>query len=167
MLMLAAISFSPFSVLANHKSAPFRSPYERGFVNDFDRDERAIFDLVNRERSKRRLNNLSWRGDLAQLAHSYAEKMARENFFSHYDKNGASVADRAANAKVKNWFGIGENLFYIEGKSDFDKFAVDKWMQSQGHRENILNKNWTAAGVGIAQSKGGRIYIVQVFVEEK
>lgn len=169
LLMFASVSLLPSAVAANEKKVAehLNVPPENGAGYDFDRDERIIFDLVNRERSKRKLNNLYWRGDLAKLARSYAEKMARENFFSHYDKNGADVGSRAAGAKIKNWFSIGENLFYIEGKNDFDNFAVQKWMQSSGHRENILNRNWTAAGLGVAQSKNGRVYVVQVFMQEK
>ena len=134
-------------------------------IENFSFDEREIFVLINRERRKRRLAELQWNDDLADMARKYSEKMADENFFSHFDVKGANVARRAQKARIKGWSKIGENLFTIENAVEFDAFAVKAWMNSPSHRLNILDKDWTESGIGIAQSENGDIYVTQVFIK--
>jgi uncharacterized protein YkwD len=135
-----------------------------GGSSNLDADERGIFDLVNRERSKKGLGELSWDANLSRLARAYSQKMARENFFSHYDKDGGSVDTRARDMRIKNWSKIGENLFFCEGYDSPNLIAVRGWMKSPSHRENILDPDYTDSGIGIAQSSDGRVYITQVFI---
>lgn len=82
LLIFATISFSPFPIAANERlvSQNFLSPFGNEIEYGFDQDERIIFDLINRERSKRKLSNLYWRGDLTKLARSYAEKWRVKTF---------------------------------------------------------------------------------------
>lgn len=134
----------------------------RGNLSD---DENEIYNLINIERRKKGLSELDWDARLTQLARSYSKKMAKESFFSHYDRDGNSVVERALNSNVKGWSKIGENLFYSEGYGDFDSLAVRGWMNSPDHRRNILDRQFTTTGIGIAQSRDGRIYITQVFIK--
>ncbi len=129
-------------------------------------DEHQIFELVNAQRHKSGLNILDWDENLARMARVYSEKMVNENFFEHADLDGKTVVDRAKDSHIKNWRKIGENLFYCEGYRDFDAVAVSGWMNSATHRRNILDGDWTATGIGIAESNDGRIYITQVFLED-
>ncbi len=138
---------------------------EFALPNNYNEDEYRIFKLVNTERHKRRLNDLVWDDNLARMARDYSKKMAREIFFDHADFDGKTVVDRAEDSRIKNWSKIGENLFYYEANYDFDNLAVRGWMRSPTHRENILDETWTATGIGIAESRDGRIYITQVFLE--
>ncbi len=125
------------------------------------RGETEVFELVNRERSRARLGGLAWDDRLAQLARDYSRRMAREGFFDHYDPNGKTVLDRAA--RLKNWSSIGENLFVCDGHPYFATTAVRGWMKSPTHRTNMLDRNWTATGIGIATARDGSIFITQVF----
>ncbi|MGI8638759.1 MAG: CAP domain-containing protein [Pyrinomonadaceae bacterium] len=129
-------------------------------------DEYQIFEFVNAERHRSGLNDLDWDENLARMARVYSEKMVRENFFEHADLNGKTVVDRAQDARIKNWRKIGENLFFCEGFRSFDNVAVRGWMKSPTHRKNILDGDWTATGIGIAESNDGRIYITQVFLAD-
>ncbi len=131
-----------------------------------DDDEHQIFDLVNAQRRKGGLNDLNWDDNLARMARAHSKKMAKENFFAHADLDGKTVVNRAKDSRIKNWHKIGENLFYYEGNYNFDALAVKSWMKSPTHRQNILDSDWTATGIGIAESRDGRIYITQVFVED-
>lgn len=128
-------------------------------------DEREIHKLINKERRKKGLSELSWSDDLERLARSYSKKMADEKFFSHYERNGDSVAQRAARLKIKGWRKIGENLFMSEAYDRINSFAVANWMKSPLHRQNILDGNYTTTGIGIAESRDGTIYITQVFTQ--
>lgn len=134
-------------------------------VRDIPADESDIFRLINLERQKRRLNNLVWDDEVAKMARKYSEKMARESFFSHFDPQGANVAKRIKNAKIKGWSKLGENLFYVENIAKFNAFAVKGWMNSPGHRQNILDDEWTSTGVGVGVAENGDVYITQVFLK--
>lgn len=132
---------------------------------NFDNAEIEVFNLVNREREKKNLPVLKWNSDLARLARTYSQKMADVNFFSHFDTDGAGVAERARAMSIKNWRKIGENLFESIGSRNFTPVAIQMWMKSADHRRNILDDQFTTSGIGIAQSRDGKIYITQVFIE--
>jgi uncharacterized protein YkwD len=128
-------------------------------------DEQEIFDLINDERNKKGLGELNWDASLSRLARAYSQKMARENFFSHYDRSGEAVDGRAKTMRIKDWSKIGENLFFCQGYGNPSELAVRGWMKSPTHRQNILDANYTDSGIGIAESEDGKIYITQVFIE--
>lgn len=111
------------------------------------------------------MSELEWDGDLARLARDYSEKMARGGFFDHHDSDGATVVERAHNARVKNWSKIGENLFYCENVEEFSRLAVRGWMKSPTHKDNILDRDWNRSGIGVYAARGNRIYVTQVFIE--
>ena len=128
--------------------------------------EGEVFDMVNRERSRARLRSLEWDSRLARLARDYSRQMAREGFFDHYDPAGRTVIDRAQKARLSNWSSIGENLFFCDPHDYFAETAIRGWMKSRTHRTNMLDRNWTATGVGIATARDGSIYITQVFTHD-
>lgn len=130
------------------------------------RGEIEVFDLINRERSRAHLGGLAWDNRLANLARNYSRQMAREGFFDHYDPNGKTVIDRAYAARIKNWSSIGENLFVCDEHPYFTTTAVRGWMKSRTHRTNILERSWTATGIGVATARDGSIFITQVFTHE-
>jgi uncharacterized protein YkwD len=125
-------------------------------------DELEVFELVNRERIRYKLQPLIWDEEIASIARNYSRRMAREGFFDHYDPAGKSVADRARKA---DWDTIGENLFMGTDRNNLWDHSVRGWMRSPPHRKNIITKNFTGTGVGIAKSRDGNVYITQVFVE--
>lgn len=148
----------------NQKIKPAVSPVAK-FAAEPNREALRIFSLINAERSKQGLNQLVWSEDVAKIAFAYSSKMVRENFFSHFDSAGRDVVERAKSARLKRWSKIGENLFSVEPMSNFDLFAVKNWMKSPTHRQNILNKEWTTTGIGVARAADGEIFITQVFIE--
>jgi uncharacterized protein YkwD len=127
------------------------------------RGESDLFDLVNRERSRAHSASLAWDDDLAEVARGYSQRMAREGFFDHYDPNGKTVMDRAA--RLKNWSSIGENLFVCDDHAGFTATAIRGWLNSKTHRANMLDRGWTATGIGIATGRDGSIFITQIFTQ--
>lgn len=126
-------------------------------------DEMEVFTLINRERAKYKLQPLVWVNEIGSIARSYSRRMAKEGFFDHYDPAGKSVSDRARKA---DWSAIGENLFMGTDRNNLWDYAVRGWMRSSPHRKNIISKNYTGTGIGIAKSQNGYVYITQVFVEQ-
>ncbi|MCW5958751.1 MAG: CAP domain-containing protein [Pyrinomonadaceae bacterium] len=133
-------------------------------ASKFSSSERKIFNLVNEERTKLKKGTLDWDTRLAALARSYSAKMANENFFGHRDSKGKSLLDRINDFKISNWSGIGENLYSCEGYDDPTQPAVNGWMNSSGHRSNMLKSSWKYTGIGVARSSTGKIYVTQVFM---
>lgn len=125
--------------------------------------EREVFDLINHERQKRGLPALIWSDRVAKVARQHSKNMASQGFFSHRGKDGTTVSDRANRAGVK-WHGIGENIVYFNGSRDPVTFATKCWMDSHGHKQNILNKNWQESGIGAVMTSDGTYYLTQVFL---
>lgn len=128
--------------------------------------ERHAFKLLNERRLENRLTPVAWNEDLAAVARSHSSNMALNKFFSHQDLDGFRVDDRAERMGVNSWRRIGENIAYNRGYEDPVAFAVTRWMESPLHRENLLSKKWSEAGIGIALAEDGKtFYFTQVFMQ--
>ncbi|HKC64838.1 MAG TPA: CAP domain-containing protein [Pyrinomonadaceae bacterium] len=124
--------------------------------------ERKAFDAVNAERMRYGLPPLAWDGDLLRMARLHSEKMARLNFFDHEGPDG-DLPTRARQSGVR-WRSLAENIALNQGYSDPVALAVEQWMHSAGHRDNILRGIFTHSAIGIARSSDGKIYLTQVFI---
>lgn len=121
----------------------------------------SIVDLTNAQRSSAGVSPLRASTQLTQAAQLQAEQMARFQKMQH-EISGAQYpepVDRLA-AVGYRWQTYGENI--AEGQSSAS-MVMDSWMQSSGHRANILNGNFREIGVGFARDSAGRPYYVQVF----
>ncbi|HEU4596974.1 MAG TPA: CAP domain-containing protein [Pyrinomonadaceae bacterium] len=128
-------------------------------------DERRAFDLINAERRAKGRQPLTWDGSLTRVARYHSENMARQGFFNHIDRNGSDIRERAYAHGVGGWRALGENIAYNQGYDDPAGFAVERWMTSSKHRENILNGEFTHAGLGVARTADGRVFFTQVFMK--
>ena len=128
-------------------------------------DEGQILTLINRERAKIGLGQLSWDDRLADLARRYSERMARDHHFEHIDNDGNDVVARARQSHIRRWSKIGENLFTCSPTEELARLSVRGWMRSPTHRENILDPEWRGTGIGIAYDRNGEIYITEVFTD--
>lgn len=128
-------------------------------------DEHRTFELINAERQRRGRKPLAWDGSLTRMARYHSENMARNGFFNHVDRDGLDMTGRAELLDVRGWRALGENIAYNQGYSDPNAFAVERWMISDKHRENILNGEFTHAGLGIARASDGRVFFTQVFMK--
>jgi uncharacterized protein YkwD len=141
-----------------------RARYEHASFSGATSQERRAFDMINRERAQRGEQPLEWDADAARMAREHSEGMARGNFLSHTDQTGRNTFARASSEGVCGWQALGENIAYNQGYEDPVAFAVERWMQSAKHRENILRAQFTHAGLGIAKASDGTVYFTQVFV---
>ncbi|MFD6424994.1 CAP domain-containing protein [Streptomyces sp. NPDC060198] len=110
----------------------------------------AVLDLVNQERSKVGCSPVTLSSSLTSLAQSFSQDMAARDFFDHTDPDGDTPWDRAAAAGITNLG--GENI--ARGQADAQA-VMDSWMNSEGHRANILNCDYTTLGVGVHIADGG------------
>lgn len=109
-------------------------------------EARLLLDLTNVERALRGLPPLAWSDLAADAALGHSRDMAEQNFFSHTSPTTGSPGDRLRRAGLPDRCGYGENIAagYVDG------LAVHHgWMNSPGHRKNLLNPHFDQMGVGV------------------
>ncbi|MFE5938393.1 CAP domain-containing protein [Streptomyces sp. NPDC056470] len=112
--------------------------------------EAEVVRLVNQERAKVGCTPVRSDSALAALAGAFSTDMAARGFFDHTDPDGDTPWDRASQAGVSGMG--GENI----ARGQVDAAAVmDSWMNSDGHRANILNCDYKTLGVGVHFADGG------------
>jgi uncharacterized protein YkwD len=108
---------------------------------------------MNADRAGTGLAPLGWNGGLAGFAQNWANWMAQNGSLTHQDLSpmfGLGLSN------------VGENI--LVGPNGMSSFAMEAaWMNSPGHRANILNGTFSGAGVGIAVSADGRIWVAVDF----
>ncbi|MER6956815.1 MULTISPECIES: CAP domain-containing protein [unclassified Streptomyces] len=109
-----------------------------------------VLKLVNQERAKVGCSAVSANSALSQLAEKFSDDMAARGFFDHTDPDGASPWDRAAKAGISDLG--GENI--ARGQADAAA-VMEAWMNSPGHKANILNCDFKTLGVGVHLGSGG------------
>ena len=122
--------------------------------------EMEVLRLVNEERGKAGRAPLQWDSKLALAARRHSKDMHDRNFFSHICPNGKSFSDRAEAAGFTG-FPTGEN---IAAGYTTPAEVMDGWMNSTGHKANILNSSSTHLGVGYVYGNNNyKHYWTQVF----
>ncbi len=129
--------------------------------------EKETFALINRKRAEFGLSPIIWSDEIAKIARLHSDNMAKFNFFSHTGLDGKMVDDRADSLGITKWKAMGENIAYNRGYQKPLECAVEKWMESPGHRENLLNSRWKESAIGIAVTADGTFYFTQVFLTRK
>ena len=122
--------------------------------------EREVVRLVNIERQKAGLAPLKIDSKLCQIAKLKSEDMKKKGYFSHTSPTYGTPFDMLKQFNV-TYKTAGENI--AKGQKDA-KAVVDAWMNSPGHRKNILSKSFTHIGVG--NVKGSSNYWTQLFISK-
>lgn len=134
-------------------------------VNFMAQVEQNIYNIVNQERAKAGLSSLSYNSTMEKYARIKSQDMGDNNYFSHEDLSGNLITKKmiADGVSYNAW---GENIAYIGGSSiDAETLArkfMTNWMNSSGHRANILSTNFDSIGVGVYKI-GNKVYATQEF----
>ena len=127
-----------------------------------------VHQLINEERRDHGLRHLSWNAKLAQAALNHSADMASRDYFQHDSPEGYDFSWRYSQVGFScnnpRYLG-GENIGWLEGYRGVNAIAtatVDGWMNSPGHRANILVSDWRSEGIGVAFS-GNEVYLTQNF----
>jgi len=148
---------------------------------------KRIHAQINERREKHGLRSLSWNDSLSRIALKHSRDMANRNYLGHDTPEGISFSDRyrqdgySCEIRIGNQVHAGaENLalgrlfnsmstrngvadYHWNSVQQIALNTVDGWMNSPGHRENILAPHWRQEGIGIEIGPGNRIYITQNF----
>lgn len=130
-----------------------------GTVSTVNSMEKQVASLTNSERKAKGLSALTLDSQLSKLARIKAEDMAKKGYFSHTSPTYGSAFD------MMNKYGVsyrtaGENI--AKGQKTAES-VMNGWMNSSGHRANILSSAYTNIGVGYAKDSRGNTYWVQIF----
>jgi uncharacterized protein YkwD len=113
----------------------------------------ATLCLVNAERTSRGLRALNDNSRLDKAATGYSREMVAHHFFDHVSPAGTDIVDRLRRVRYitpRISWAIGENIAWGEGTDATPDAIVEAWMNSPGHRANILSHSFREAGVGVA-----------------
>ena len=149
--------------------------------------ERRIHKLINRERGIHGLSPLAGDDMLATIARGHSKDMGSRRYFSHESPEGHDFSFRyrqegyTCSLRIGNTVYMGaENIFQnirfnsvttVNGEAYYDwnseeqiaETTVRGWMDSPGHRKNILTPHWRSEGIGVFLSPDEKIYITQNF----
>jgi uncharacterized YkwD family protein len=120
--------------------------------------EEQVVKLVNAERAKQGLSPLTHRADVKNVAEKKAQDMINSNYFSHTSPNYGSPFDMLKTFGI-SYQSAGENI--AKGQKTPEE-VMNAWMNSPGHRANILKPEYDSIGVGFYQSAW-----VQMFIKAK
>jgi len=138
--------------------APAQSENE-GTTSALTEDEKEIFALINEQRKANGLAELQIDDELQNVARLKAQDMVDNDYFAHQSPTYGSPFDMMKNNQIV-YKTAGEN---IAGNSD-NKKAVEAWLNSESHKDNILNNSYNYTGVAVvSSSKYGKIF-VQMFI---
>ncbi|HTG00576.1 MAG TPA: CAP domain-containing protein [Nitrospirota bacterium] len=148
---------------------------------------RQIHRLINDERKKHGLSLLAWDDALAAIARGHSRDMAARNYFSHFSQEGHDFSYRyrqagyqcsirrdrtvylgAENILQNNLYDSvtavnGEKFYDWNSSEKIAETSVQGWMNSKGHRENILTPHWGKEGIGVFIAPDDKVYITQNF----
>lgn len=149
--------------------------------------EKKVHELINKERGKQGLSPLLWDDGLAGIARGHSKDMAKRGFFSHSSPEGHDMTYRYRRAGYRCGIILGRTIYTgaeniaqnnlydsvttINGKAFYDWNSADRiaattvegWMNSPGHRKNILTPHWKNEGIGIFIAPDEKVYITQNF----
>ena len=141
--------------------------------------EALIHEKVNEVREAHDLDTLDYDTDLANVSRAHSQHMSEENFFGHENPEGEGPKDRVDNDDSVSCDAVGENLAQaywqlefrsyddeirsLESEDEVAQWFVDAWMNSTGHRENLLEPDWERQGIGVHLDDESRVFATQKF----
>ncbi|WP_155889922.1 CAP domain-containing protein [Peribacillus kribbensis] len=149
------VSQRPYELIYRGELAQPKEPDENHWRMIEEGNERQIYDLTNIIRSRFELNTLEGLPDVSQVAFLHSKDMMTDEYFSHTSPTKGELKDRLKDGHITYTI-AGENIAanYVDGIE-----AVEGWLNSKGHRDSLLNDEYTGIGVGVY-----RKYYTQDFI---
>lgn len=123
--------------------------------------ENEVARLVNVERANRGLQTLTINWQLSRVARYKSQDMIDKNYFSHTSPTYGSPFQMMEDFGL-HFSAAGENIAYGQRTA---QEVMNAWMNSPGHRANILSPSYTEIGVGAAKKADGTLYWTQMFIK--
>lgn len=130
-------------------------------IDDIKAQENEVIRLVNAERAKNGLPALKANWELSRVARYKSQDMIDKNYFAHQSPTYGSPFDMMESFGIR-FSAAGENI--AKGQRTPAE-VMNAWMNSPGHKSNILSRSYTEIGVGLARNKNGVCYWTQMFIK--
>jgi uncharacterized protein YkwD len=126
-------------------------------------DEKASLDLHQSQRASSGLPAFCVHPRLVDAARAHSADMVARNYFSHTGATGESFSARVTRYGYTGWTALAENIAWGSGTLGEPSAIFNSWMNSSGHRANILNGGLREIGIGVASGtfqgySGARVY---------
>ncbi|STO31709.1 uncharacterized protein, YkwD family [Fusobacterium necrogenes] len=125
--------------------------------------QEIILKKVNIARREKGLKPLKINEELNKIAIVKAKDMAKDEKLSHNSKKFGMTFNLIKKEGIR-YSAAAEN---IARWHDTPEFVAKRWLNSKGHRKNILNPDYDETGIGLAKDKNGKNYWVQLFIKKK
>lgn len=122
--------------------------------------EQQVFEIVNQERAKRGLPLLKLNAELSRVARIKSQDMIDKKYFAHNSPTYGSPFQMMQSFGLR-FSAAGENIAYGQKTA---AEVMNTWMNSSGHRANILSQAYTNIGIGVAKMSNGTLYWTQMFM---
>ena len=129
-------------------------------INGFSKEQVEVLNLVNKERKANGLKPLTLNKELSNVTNIKSRDMIEKGYFDHTSPTYGSPFDMMKKFNI-SYNTAGENI--AMGQKTPSE-VMNSWMNSSGHRANILNSTYTELGVGIQKDSNGTIYWTQMFI---
>ncbi len=190
LIVSISLTLLTFPGVLQNPTLPGTSPFSDIDIRSL---EKKVHERVNKERNKRKIAPLSYEPGLVKIARDHSQDMSNQGYFDHINIAGQTPTERAKVAGFECNYkshegvfptGIAENILmtYLyesyevrvkngqESKNynwkNIDTLAreiVKNWMDSKGHRANILRKDFHHEGIGIVKNDALQIFVTQNF----
>lgn len=128
--------------------------------SDFTKEQLEVLEIVNKERKANGLKPLTLNKELSNVATVKSQDMINKGYFDHTSPTYGSPLDMMKSFGI-SYKAAGEN---IAKDQKTPSEVMNSWMNSPGHRANIISPNFTELGVGVAKDSKGTIYWTQMFI---
>lgn len=129
--------------------------------------ELAVHEEINEVRAERNLGQLNYDNELQNVSRYHSDRMAEYDYFAHESPSGETMQDRyerfgyscrVLDSSSGKYVTGGENIWKVtynsgvieDSESTLAEMAVSDWMDSQGHRENVVAEYWQNEAIGVA-----------------
>jgi uncharacterized YkwD family protein len=142
------------------KPTPAPTPAPAPTTGEFSAYQQEVLNIVNKERTSRGLSALKFNTEVSKVATLKSQDMIDKGYFDHNSPTYGSPFDMMKKFGI-TYRSAGENIAMGQRSP---QEVMTAWMNSDGHRKNILNSSFTEIGIGIAKDKNGRLYWTQMFI---
>lgn len=130
-------------------------------IDDVKALEQKVIDLVNQQRANNGLQALKANWEVCRVARYKSQDMIDKKYFAHQSPTYGSPFNMMESFGIK-FSAAGENIAYGQRTP---QEVMNSWMNSPGHRSNILNPTYNQIGVGVAKASNGTYYWTQMFIK--
>jgi uncharacterized protein YkwD len=166
-------NIGPQTAVVQHAARPVSSVDTYASLDQPTAEEAAMFALINQDRIANGLSALEYDPMLTQIAREHSKDMCQRGYFDHRAPAPAPATpmDRylATLGQRPDYAMVGENIYYRQRTDQPDQTqdqAETAFMNSPGHRANILGSRYQKAGVGVYRSASGEFWVTQMFLRD-